>query len=676
MFKKIKYIVIAFTAVLFVLSFGQFVVASDDTNNQRGVADRAYMILGEHPTAGDIFFVNENSSNSQDSAVSNGGSWERPFNTIDFAIGQCTNNDGDIIYVAAGHTENLAAADAIDADVAGITIIGLGEGDDRPTLTYTGTAGEFVVGAANVTVENFRFVAGISNITMGISVEAGGDNFTLKNCEVPESGTATFDFADFIDLASGADNVTIDGLIFKQLSTTAGDLDHCIEAGTGVNKGLTIINSDIRGEFTISAIWSDTSDTLVRIENCIIVNATNGQHCIEFVTGSATGVVRDCILASDAQGTALDPGSLDVYNVLWCDNDVADDVGIPVVAGGEATQALIDIELDHLFAAENNDPADDSVLAKLVSKDATADWSDFNNTTDSLEALRDHLDGATVLGGIALDHIAVTADGTAAYPASVANESILAYMMAIDADISDYDEGAHSLEAIGTDTDSILTLVALAAQEAEVQDALQAEQLDHIAGVTTGVSADADLTTYVADGSILSHIMTKGADTSDYAASTDSLESQGEVAERCISDVVTSFINGNHDLFTVANGPIKILEIVAYVTDTIASEGNLINYNIDPTAPATDTVFGTDGTAVETNAAAIGSLLTWDGVVANDLTLTANGVALGTAAISGLIVPPGSIELAAANDGAVTGQITVYMRYIPLDTDVIVTVTP
>jgi len=55
--------------------------------------------------------------------------------------------------------------------------------------------------------------------------------------------------------------------------------------------------------------------------------------------------------------------------------------------------------------------------------------------------------------------------------------------------------------------------------------ALTALNLDHLAKTTTGVAADGDLTDYVADGTILSHIMTTGADTSDYKASTEALQS-------------------------------------------------------------------------------------------------------------------------------------------------------
>lgn len=78
----------------------------------------------------------------------------------------------------------------------------------------------------------------------------------------------------------------------------------------------------------------------------------------------------------------------------------------------EVDTALSDIKLDHLVAvADNDDPVNNSIVSKLVSKDATADWSDYNNTTDSLEAQQEdilkipHSDGTSTLNATALASI-------------------------------------------------------------------------------------------------------------------------------------------------------------------------------------------------------------------------------------------------------------------------------
>ena len=62
--------------------------------------------------------------------------------------------------------------------------------------------------------------------------------------------------------------------------------------------------------------------------------------------------------------------------------------------------ALSDIGLDHLLGASvaGTDVTDNSVFARLVSASATADWDDFVQTTDSLQAIRDRGDAAWTTG--------------------------------------------------------------------------------------------------------------------------------------------------------------------------------------------------------------------------------------------------------------------------------------
>lgn len=71
-------------------------------------------------------------------------------------------------------------------------------------------------------------------------------------------------------------------------------------------------------------------------------------------------------------------------------------------AQADVTAALEAEGLDHLFAAaiSGSDVTDNSALARLVSLSATADWDDFDNTTDSLQALRDNAgtNGAALTG--------------------------------------------------------------------------------------------------------------------------------------------------------------------------------------------------------------------------------------------------------------------------------------
>lgn len=73
----------------------------------------------------------------------------------------------------------------------------------------------------------------------------------------------------------------------------------------------------------------------------------------------------------------------------------------------EVDAALVDIGLDHLVSASvtGTDVTDNSIIAKMVSKSATADWDSYTNTTDALEAIRDRGDSSwtTATGFSTLD---------------------------------------------------------------------------------------------------------------------------------------------------------------------------------------------------------------------------------------------------------------------------------
>ncbi len=60
------------------------------------------------------------------------------------------------------------------------------------------------------------------------------------------------------------------------------------------------------------------------------------------------------------------------------------------------SNTIIGYELDHLIAvAESDDPADDSIVAKLMSTDG--DWSAASNSTDSLQSIRDAITATSPL---------------------------------------------------------------------------------------------------------------------------------------------------------------------------------------------------------------------------------------------------------------------------------------
>jgi len=70
----------------------------------------------------------------------------------------------------------------------------------------------------------------------------------------------------------------------------------------------------------------------------------------------------------------------------------------------EANDALVVQKLDHLVAvADADDPVNNSIIAKLANSGATADWSAYVNTTDSLQAIRDRGDAEWATGASITD---------------------------------------------------------------------------------------------------------------------------------------------------------------------------------------------------------------------------------------------------------------------------------
>jgi len=154
----------------------------------RKTSGGVYVVNNESVTTGNIYFVDSGSSTGGTSA-GYGTSPDAPFTTIDSAINQTTANNGDIIYVMPGHSETLTGASAITCDVAGVSIVGMGRGSDRPTLLLdAGASVSIVVSAANVHWENVIFSAGHADITVAIDVSAA--NASFENCEWKENTTA------------------------------------------------------------------------------------------------------------------------------------------------------------------------------------------------------------------------------------------------------------------------------------------------------------------------------------------------------------------------------------------------------------------------------------------------------------------------------------------------------
>jgi hypothetical protein len=166
-------------------------------------------------TVGNTFFVD---SGVGANTANQGKSPKTPFATLDYAIGRCTASNGDVIIVAAGHAETLTAAIALD--VAGITIVGLGNGDNRPSFTLTASAAPAItISADDQKISNLRFycaTAGTSYLKNLLRVAAS--DVDVIGCEFKINQVMTHT----VRIVSG-DKITIkDSVFINQYAPGAG----------------------------------------------------------------------------------------------------------------------------------------------------------------------------------------------------------------------------------------------------------------------------------------------------------------------------------------------------------------------------------------------------------------------------------------------------------------------
>lgn len=248
---------------------------------------------------GKVFYVGNSGSTlqrgvSQKSASDgNDGSFNAPFATIDYAIGKCLANRGDIIFVRPGHSETITAASAIDLDVAGISLIGLGHGSDMPEIEFNHANATVAIGADNILIDNINFNSSISGVTVGVNVEDGVNHFRIAHCRFDVDADGTDEFLHAIRFVNNNNYCVVEENVIDMGIGGATAAIH-LDADTD---HLIIRKNIIRGDFSTANIAGDTTlSTDLLIEDNLLINGEygdlNAQPAIELLTGTH-GVIRD-----------------------------------------------------------------------------------------------------------------------------------------------------------------------------------------------------------------------------------------------------------------------------------------------------------------------------------------------------------------------------------------------
>ena len=272
-------------------------------------------------SGGDVYYVDSGAT----AGTGTGADWANAELTIDAAVGNCSASNGDVIFVAPGHAESFTS-EGLDVDVVGVTIIGLGSGATRPTITYAHANGEVAIGAASVSIKNIRFFSSTPDVLMGIEVESGVDYFTIEDCEFVVDTDGTDEFAEAINFVSANENCTVKNCIFNAKagnSVAAIMLDDTTDC-------LKVIGNEIRGNYSSACIFGDAASTDLLIYNNLLINGAlvadsgaNSEPAIELANNSAGFIADNRIVSDVATGIAMHVAD----DCTFMNNFITDDDG-------------------------------------------------------------------------------------------------------------------------------------------------------------------------------------------------------------------------------------------------------------------------------------------------------------------------------------------------------------
>lgn len=268
-------------------------------------------------STGNIFFVD--ASTLQGGTTAGFGTHpDQAITTWDASVALCTANQGDRVYILAGHTETINAAGFITLDIAGVEYVGLGSGNARPTFTIsTEVLSDIEVDAANNRVVNMRFIGNVAALAAPVDVDAAA--FTMEDCDWYVA-TATTDIDITIITDANADDLKVLRCHFwydySRAATAVTAVSTEVIRLVGADRAIIEHNS-FSGNFSTSAINGiTTASGDININYNLIYNdqTTNIAGIIDLVagcTGHVTynsgfhGFVTDILTVIDPASCAM-----------------------------------------------------------------------------------------------------------------------------------------------------------------------------------------------------------------------------------------------------------------------------------------------------------------------------------------------------------------------------------
>ena len=246
-------------------------------------------VVGGNPelwNGGNTFFVDSGSGN----ANNNGRDPDHALLTFEAAIALCTANNGDTIVAMPGHNEGLGSGEAVDFDIAGISVIGLGNGTLRPRIDLDHASAKVTVGANNITIKGIDLLPSVTSVVVGLQIESGVTNTRILDVGIleGEDGSNADECITGIELVSGNHDTEIRGC---ELRTQAGAAE-CVSAIklTAAASRVQIEDNLIVGNYSTAAIIDGAACANIFIKNNHL-KVKDGEPGIE-LTATTTGIIE------------------------------------------------------------------------------------------------------------------------------------------------------------------------------------------------------------------------------------------------------------------------------------------------------------------------------------------------------------------------------------------------
>lgn len=336
----------------------------------------------------------------------NPGTWNRPFSTIDAAYnatgqvngGTTTTGSHDVIFVRPGHALSIANATTLVMDKDNVVIVGMGHGEERPTITFaTATSAAIPITGTENVLANMIFVCNIASQNHMLDVK--GDALQVVNCDFREGSATGLSFITADTADNDSDYVQIRGCRFY--APTAGNYDNAISLAKDF-LGVRIKDCEILGDFDDAGIDVPTGGNAQRdllIENCKVENLQTGRPAIQLNGTGNTGRMVDCFCTGDTLGSIVDSGGLEMFRVY--EHSGADQVNAQLVGGVVASVALVD-DTNNPIGVNDSDNA-------FVSSNVVANVD--GSVLERLEAIMDPLGGFNPALGFRVTKTSNLADG-------------------------------------------------------------------------------------------------------------------------------------------------------------------------------------------------------------------------------------------------------------------------